>query len=52
VRDVRDPATGKILRSISDTVGSIAVTEVEETSAVGKFSGSGTAKVGDLVANK
>ena len=52
VRDVRDPATGKVLRSIEDTVGTITITEVDEGSAVGKFSGSGTAKVADVVSNK
>jgi hypothetical protein len=49
-REVRDPATGKVLRSIEEGVGSMTVTEVDEQSAVGKFSGSGTAKVGDVVA--
>jgi curli biogenesis system outer membrane secretion channel CsgG len=52
VRDVRDPATGKILRSIEDPVGAITITEVDTGSAVGKFSGTGTAKVGDTVSNK
>ncbi len=52
VREVRDPATGKVLRAIEDSVGSITITEVEETSAVGKFSGSGAAKVGDVVSNR
>lgn len=51
VRVVRDPATNKILRSVDDPVGSIAITEVEDGSAVGKFSGSGTPKVGDIVSN-
>lgn len=52
VRDVRDPATGKVLRSIEDTVGTITITEVDEGSSVGKFSGSVTAKVADVVSNK
>ena len=52
VREVRDPATGKVLRAIQNSVGSITITEVEDTSAVGKFSGSDTAKVGDIVANQ
>jgi curli biogenesis system outer membrane secretion channel CsgG len=52
VREVRDPATGKVLRAIEDSVGSITITEVEETSAVGKFSGSVAAKVGDVVSNR
>ena len=52
VREVRDPATGKVLRAIENSVGSITITEVEDTSAVGRFSGSDTAKVGDVVANQ
>ncbi len=52
VRDVRDPATGKVLRSITDNIGTITITEVEDGSAVGKFSGSGTAKIADVVSNR
>lgn len=51
VREVRDPATGKIIRSIEDNVGEVVITEVDEGSAVGKFNGSGQAKVGDVVKN-
>jgi curli biogenesis system outer membrane secretion channel CsgG len=51
VREVRDPATGKVLRLVEDAVGTLTITEVDETSAVGKFSGAGPAKVGDSVAN-
>jgi curli biogenesis system outer membrane secretion channel CsgG len=49
VRDVRDPATGKVLRSVEDPVGTMNVTEVDEGSATGKFSGSGKPQVGDTV---
>jgi curli biogenesis system outer membrane secretion channel CsgG len=49
VREVKDPATGKVIRSVEDAVGSILVTEVDESSAVGKFTGSAPAKVGDAV---
>lgn len=52
IRDVRDPATGKILRSIENQVGEITITEVEETSAAGQYSGSTPAKVGDVVRNQ
>jgi len=48
-REIRDPATGKVLRRIEDTLGTVKITEVEETSAVGKFTGTGTVKVGDTV---
>ncbi len=52
VREVRDPASGKILRSIEDTVGQVVITEVDEGSSVGNFTGSTPAKVGDAVRNQ
>ena len=51
VREVRDPGTGKVIRSIEDSVGSIVITEVDEASAVGKFTGPASAKVGDTVSS-
>lgn len=51
IRDVRDPATGKILRSVSNKVGEVVITEVEEQSAAGRFTGTMPAKVGDMVSN-
>jgi curli biogenesis system outer membrane secretion channel CsgG len=51
VREVRDPTSGKVIRSVVDPVGTLKITEVDESSAVGKFSGAGQAKVGDMVAN-
>lgn len=51
VRDVRDPATGKVIRHIEEPVGSVTITEVDAQSAVGKFSGAGQPKVGDTVSN-
>jgi curli biogenesis system outer membrane secretion channel CsgG len=48
-REIRDPGTGKVLRRTETNVGSIAVTEVDEGSAVGTFEGSEAAKVGDHV---
>ncbi len=51
-REVKDPATGKVLRKITAPVGEIEVTEADEGSAVAKVvSGSGF-KVGDLVKSK
>ena len=52
VRNVTDPATGKVIRSVVDAVGTLKITEVDESSAVGKFTGAGPAKVGDTVSNK
>jgi len=51
VRVVKDPTTGKPLRSIEDPVGQLTITSVDASSAVGTFSGSGTPKVGDTVKN-
>jgi curli biogenesis system outer membrane secretion channel CsgG len=49
VRDVKDPTTGKILRSIDNKVGDVTITEVDAASSVGVFTGSSPAKVGDVV---
>jgi curli biogenesis system outer membrane secretion channel CsgG len=51
VREVRDPATGKVIRTIEDGLGTLKITEVDETSATGKFSGAQPPKVGDTVRN-
>lgn len=49
VRVVKDPSTGKPLRSITSPVGMLTVTSADEDSAVGRFAGSGTPKTGDTV---
>jgi curli biogenesis system outer membrane secretion channel CsgG len=49
VRVIKDPATGKPLRSIENQVGTLTITSVDSGSAVGHFSGSGTPKIGDTV---
>jgi curli biogenesis system outer membrane secretion channel CsgG len=48
-RVIKDPATGKVLRTMEEPVGMMTVTSADEQSAVGTFTGSGTAKVGDTV---
>lgn len=48
-RVVKDPDTGKVLRSIEEPLGQIQVTSVDDASAVGTFTGSGQPKVGDAV---
>ena len=50
-RVITDPATGKVLRRMDTAVGTVTITEVEESSSVGKFSGTGTVQVGDSVKN-
>jgi hypothetical protein len=51
-RKITDPATGKVIRQVEEPVGQITITEVDAGSAVGKFSGSGAPKVGDVVKNQ
>jgi curli biogenesis system outer membrane secretion channel CsgG len=50
-RVIKDPATGKPIRSIEAPLGTITITSADADSAVGTFSGSGQAKVGDSVKN-
>lgn len=49
VRVVKDPTTGKPLRSIENAVGELTITSVDATSAVGTFSGSAKPHTGDTV---
>src|SRR5262249_13564980 len=48
-REIRDPATGKVLRRTDTDLGAITITEVDETSAVGTYDGTETVKVGDHI---
>jgi len=48
-RTVKDPATGKVLRTVDSPVGMITITSVAAGSAVGKFSGGSKPMVGDRV---
>jgi curli biogenesis system outer membrane secretion channel CsgG len=48
-RVIKDPATGKPLRSIETVIGTVKIESVDSVSATGKFSGSGVPKVGDTV---
>jgi curli biogenesis system outer membrane secretion channel CsgG len=49
IREVKDPATGKVLRTIDNAVGEVVITDVDEASSVGTFSGATPAKAGDVV---
>jgi len=51
VRVVKDPATGKVIKSVEDKVGEMTVTEADNDSATGTFTGSSPAKVGDVAKN-
>ena len=48
VRTVKDPATGKVIKTITSKVGDATVTDVDASSATVNFTGSGPAKVGDV----
>jgi hypothetical protein len=48
VRTVKDPATGKVLKAITDKVGSATVTQVDQDSATATFNGTTPPKVGDV----
>ncbi len=49
VKTVKDPATGKVLKTVTSKIGTATVTEVDEGSATATFTGTGLAKVGDAV---
>jgi curli biogenesis system outer membrane secretion channel CsgG len=48
VRTVKDPSTGKVLKTITNKIGDATVTEVDADSATVNFTGSAPAKVGDM----
>ncbi len=48
VKDVKDPTTGAVIKTITSQLGTATVTEVDEGSATATFNGSGTPKVGDV----
>ena len=49
-RQIKDPATGQVLKTIVTKVGDVTITEVEETSSTGTYNGQ-PANVGDAVRN-
>ena len=48
-REIKDPATGKVLRRIDSDLGQVTITEADAGSAVGTYSGAPGPKVGDHV---
>jgi len=51
IKDIKDPATGAVIKTLTSDLGTATVTQVDDSSATATFSGSGTAKVGDVVKN-
>ena len=50
-RVIKDPATGKPLRTVEQSIGKIQITQADDSSAVGTFSGAGQPKIGDTIKN-
>lgn len=48
---IKDPVSGKPLRSVAEQIGELQITSADEGSAVGTFVGAGQPKVGDSVSN-
>jgi len=48
-KTIKDPTTGKVLRTLADKVGTATITDVDEGSATASFTGNSAAKVGDSV---
>ena len=48
-REIKDPATGKVLRRTESPMGTITISEVDDASAVGNYDGTAGVKVGDRV---
>lgn len=49
VRTVKDPATGKVIKTVTSLMGNATITEVDADSATANYSGAAPAKVGDSV---
>ncbi len=47
VRTVKDPATGKVIKTITNQMGTATITEVDADSATANYTGGAPAKVGD-----
>jgi len=52
VKTVKDPTTGKVLRTITSKMGTATVTDVDAQSATANYTGSAPAKVGDAAKNQ
>jgi hypothetical protein len=49
-RQIKEPATGKVLKSIETKLGDVTIAEVDDTSSTGTYAGQAS-KVGDAVRN-
>jgi hypothetical protein len=46
-KEIRDPATGKVLKTMETRLGDVTITQADETSSTGTYSGPTPPKVGD-----
>ena len=46
-REIKDPVTGKVIKRVEEPLGELTITEVDELSATGTYSGAGKPRVGD-----
>jgi hypothetical protein len=51
IRTVKDPTTGKVLKTVTNKLGSATVTDVDADSATVTYSGATPPKVGDVAAS-
>jgi curli biogenesis system outer membrane secretion channel CsgG len=51
VRTVKDPTTGKVLKTVTNQLGTATVTDVDSDSATATYSGATPPKVGDVAAS-
>jgi len=51
-KEIKDPATGKVLRKMANQIGVIEITDVDDVSSVGKIVSGAGFKVGDAVKTK
>jgi curli biogenesis system outer membrane secretion channel CsgG len=51
VRTVKDPTTGKVLKTVTDKIGTATVTDVDADSATLTYTGTTPVKVGDVAAS-
>ena len=52
VKDVKDPTTGAVIKTITNELGTATVTEVDEGSSTATYNGTNPPKVGDVVKNQ
>jgi curli biogenesis system outer membrane secretion channel CsgG len=52
VRTVKDPTSGKVIKTITNSMGTATITEVDADSSTANFTGSTPAKVGDAAKSK